>query len=244
MTGLRSRYVERVREATRSLFEDLLQANRRLCLTVAVLGSDREETETLREIDTRSLRWQAEKQSLLELLEAVDLESRRFEEQFVEVERQNSNLATLFAAGHALHSSVEPDSVLQAIQEVVINLVGSEEFAIVRNSEQLEPRALFGITSERLRGLSPKAGIIGRALSESCPLSLPRGVPVDSTGVRVCIPLCSAGQTLGFVLIFGFLPQKNEILPIDHELFSLVGTQAATALYAADLHAAQGRAGV
>ena len=240
MSG-QSRYVERVREATRSLFEDLLQANRRLCLAIAVLGSDRAESEELREIDRRNKRWLAEKQNLLELLEAVERESRTFEAQFVEVERQNSNLATLFAAGHALHSSVEPERVLQAIEEVVINLIGSEEFAIVRNSAELEPRRLFGVTPERLSGLSLESGIIARALADAQPLALPRGVPVDSAGVRVCIPLCTAGSTVGFVLIFGFLPQKSELLPIDHELFSLVGSQAANALYAADLHAARGR---
>jgi hypothetical protein len=241
MSALQSRYVERVREATRSLFEDLLQANRRLCLAVAVLGSDRTESEELRELDRRNKRWLAEKQNLLELLEAVERESRTFEAQFVEVERQNSNLATLFAAGHALHSSVEPERVLQAIEEVVINLIGSEEFAIVQNGAGLEPRRLFGVLPERLSGLSLESGIIARALTDAQPLALPRGVPVDSTGVRVCIPLCTAGSTIGFVLIFGFLPQKDELLPIDHELFSLVGSQAATALYAADLHAGQGR---
>ena len=241
MTGLRSRYVERVREATRSLFEDLLQANRRLGLAVAVLGGDRPQPEELRELDRRNCRWLAEKQTLLELLEAVERESRSFEEQFVEVERQNSNLAALFAAGHALHSSVEPERVLQAMKEVIINLIGSEEFAIVQNNEQLEPRATFGVSAERLNDLSLESGLIARALNDSRPLALPHGVPVDSSGVRVCIPLCTAGETLGFVLIFEFLPQKSEILPIDHELFSLVGSQAASALYAADSHAARGR---
>jgi hypothetical protein len=240
MSPHRSRYVERVREATRALFEDLLQANRRLCLAISVLGADRDEPQ--RELDDlrrKSLRWLAEKQGVLELLEAVDRESRNFEEQFVEVERQNSNLATLFAASHALHSSVEEAQVLQAIQEVVINLIGSEEFAIVSADDAFAPRALFGVTSEKLRGLSVRSGIIGRAVSERRPLALPCGVPVDASGVRVCIPLHVAGKTLGFVLIFGFLPQKSDILPVDYELFSLVGTQAASALYAAELHAAQ-----
>ena len=240
MSPQRSRYVERVREATRALFEDLLQANRRLCLAISVLGADRDEPQReLDDLHRKSLRWLAEKQGVLELLEAVDRESRNFEEQFVEVERQNSNLATLFAASHALHSSVEEAQVLQAIQEVVINLIGSEEFAIVSADDAFAPRALFGVTSEKLRGLSVRSGIIGRAVSERRPLALPCGVPVDASGVRVCIPLHVAGKTLGFVLIFGFLPQKSDILPVDYELFSLVGTQAASALYAAELHAAQ-----
>jgi len=99
----RSRYVERVREATRALFEDLLEQNRRLCLSLALLGQGRESAPPdLGEMD----RFRAEQQSLLELLEAADRETRGFEEQVADVERQNSNLATLYAAGHALHASL------------------------------------------------------------------------------------------------------------------------------------------
>jgi GAF domain-containing protein len=60
--------------------------------------------------------------------------------------------------------------------------------------------------------------------------------------VRVCVPLYAADRLLGLVLIFGFLPQKAEFSQIDHELFSLVGTHAATALYCAELHSSRGRA--
>jgi len=231
-----SRYVERVREATRSLFEDLLEANRRLCLSLSMLGPGRGDApEDYTDIDRRSERWLAAQKSLLELLEGADREAKAFEEQVAEVERQNSNLATLYAAGHALHASLERDQVLAAIQEIVINLVGSEQFAIVLADDALTPQALFGVTAARLAGLSPRSGIIGRALAEGRPLALPRAAPSDATGVRVCVPLVAAGEARALVLIFGFLPQKDELLPLDHELFALVGSQAATALYAAEL---------
>jgi len=240
----RHRYVERVREATRALFEDLLQANRRLCLTLAVLSEDRDAKEhDLGEFSERSVRWQAQQQSLLELLEGAERETRQFADQVAEVERQNSNLATLYAAGHALHSSLNQDDVLGAIQEIVINLIGSEEFAIVLADEQLTVQKSFGVEPSRLRGLTPRSGIIGRARLEARPLSLPRGAPVDATGVRVCVPLVMAGETRGFVLIFDFLPQKGELSALDHELFTLVGGQAGLALHAAELLAAARGAG-
>jgi hypothetical protein len=241
----KNRYVERVREATRSLFEDLLEANRRLCLTLAMLSEDRDaKHQELGEFSERSERWQAQQQSLLELLEAADRDSKTFEDQFAEVERQNSNLATLYAAGHVLHSSLERQAVLGAIQEIVINLVGSEKFAIVLADEKLTPQALFGVEARELEGLTPRSGIIGRAHNEGRPLALPRGAPTDATGVRVCVPLVVGGTTRAFVLIFDFLPQKGEISSLDHELFTLVGSQAALALYAAELNAQRGASGV
>ena len=243
----RIRYVERVREATRALFEDLLESNRRLCLTISLLGKERDvaSREDVGDLNKRSERWRAEQQSVLELLTAIDVEYRRFEEQFHDVERQNSNLATLYAAGHALHTGLDPAAVLSAIQEIVINLIGSEEFAIVQSDEALTAQALFGMQPQDLAGLTPRSGIIGQALEERRPLALMRGMPADVTGVRVAIPLVLGEKVRGFVLIFGFLPQKEDLQPLDYELFSLVGSQAAAALYASELlgRESQARAG-
>jgi hypothetical protein len=242
----RIRYVERVREATRALFEDLLESNRRLGLTISVLGKEMDDAsrEGVTDLNKRSERWRAEQDSVLGLLETIDVEYKRFEEQFYDVERQNSNLATLYAAGHALHSNLDRAAVLSGIQEIVINLIGSEEFAIVGSDEGLTPLALFGMQSQDLRGLTPRSGIIGRARTEQRPLALMRGMPVDSTGVRVCIPLQIGEKTQGFVLIFSFLPQKEELQPLDYELFSLVGSQAAAALFASEIFGRESQANV
>ncbi|HEX6764214.1 MAG TPA: hypothetical protein VF103_02025 [Polyangiaceae bacterium] len=237
MTERRNRFVERVREATRALIEDLLESNRRLRLAVDVIGHDREDlTRQLGPQSSDALRFQAGQAHVLELMEATEREYEQFEAQFVEIERQNSSLATLYAAGHALHASIEREAVVGAIQEVVINLIGSEEFAIV-SADDLTPIALFGVRPDRLRNISPNGGIVARALSGGRPLALPRGVPVDGSGVRVCIPLRVGERPIAAVLIFGFLPQKSELTPLDYELFSLVGSHAATALYCAELHA-------
>jgi hypothetical protein len=242
----RIRYVERVREATRALFEDLLESNRRLGLAISVLGKERDiaSREDVTELNKRSERWRAEQESVLLLLETIDVEHKRFEEQFHEVERQNSNLAALYAAGHALHGSVDRAAVLSGLQEIVINLIGSEEFAIVAADDALTPYALFGMQPQDLAGLTRRSGIIGRALEEQRPLALIRSMPADATGVRVCIPLQIGEKTHGFVLIFSFLPQKEELLPLDYELFSLVGSQAAAALFASELLSPESQAHV
>jgi hypothetical protein len=236
----RHRYVERVREATRSLIEDLLEANRRLWIAIEVVGKDRDELR--REISSfnrQDERFQAQQQQVFEMLAAMQREYKKFELQFVEVERQNSSLATLYAAGYSLHASLARADVLAATQEVVINLVGSEQFAIVDASEELEPLALFGLGTSRLDGVTRKSGIVARAAAERRPLALPSGVPADSTGVRVCVPLCVGDEIVAFILIFGFLPQKSELTSLDYELFSLLGTQAGTALHCANLHEAR-----
>lgn len=191
MTELPSlRQVERVREATRAMFE--------------------------------------------ELRDGIEREHERFQRQFHAIEEQYVSLATLHAANHALHADLKREAVLAAIQEIVINLIGSEQLAIVAADEQLSPQALFGVTREQLRGLDGDSGIIARARQEGRPLALLRDMPSDATGVRVCIPLMLGEEAYGFVLVFGFLPQKEEIGPLDHELFALLSLRAGVALLACE----------
>lgn len=236
MSHLRkSRYVERVREATRSLLDDLLEANRRLCLAIAVLSSSRDDaTREIGDIDQRAKHWQEQQDRLLDLLEAAERESRAFEEQVAEVEQQNSNLATLYAAITALHASLDLRTVVSGIEEIVINLIGSEQFAIVRADDDLTPWSLFGVNAAQLNGLCSNSGILARAAAEGRPLIIPGALPVDTSGVRVCVPLVAESEICGFLLIFGFLSQKTEIVPLDHELFALVGSQAGSLLHYAD----------
>jgi len=75
----RIRYVERVREATRTLIEDLLEANCRLCLTVSVLGEERSDAarEDLSELDKRSERWRAEHEKKSERRRGARCRGRR-----------------------------------------------------------------------------------------------------------------------------------------------------------------------
>ncbi len=48
-------------------------------------------------------------------------------------------------------------------------------------------------------------------------------------------PLHFEGQLLGAVAIFRLLPQKSGLVALDHELFELIATHAARALYCTDL---------
>ena len=49
---------------------------------------------------------------------------------FAEVEQLNSNLANLYVASYRLHGSLARADVLSTLQEIVINIIGSEKFAV------------------------------------------------------------------------------------------------------------------
>jgi hypothetical protein len=179
---------------------------------------------------------QAENARLRADLDRAETAMRRFEQRFVEVEQENSNLAALYAASYQLQASLCRAEVLGTIQEIVINLIGSEEMAILRlgpGNDTLEPLSMIGLDSERLAHLSTRHGMVGKALAAGTPQA--ETTPADD-GLTACIPLVVGGRALAIVAIFRLLPQKVALAAVDLELFALLGRHAATALYCAELH--------
>ena len=64
--------------------------------------------------------------------EMVEADSKDFALRYIEVEEQNENLANLYVASYQLHSTLDPVEVVQCIKEILINLIGSEEFGLSR----------------------------------------------------------------------------------------------------------------
>ena len=82
----------------------------------------------------------------------------------LEIEQQSSNLANLYVASYRLHGSVERSEVLQVIQEIIINLIGSEELGIYELDEKLLAALVEGM---------PPSG--GNALGVDRLIALARG---------------------------------------------------------------------
>jgi len=236
-------YVTHVRDNTRKYIEELLRENARL--RGAAEGATCERDDLRRQVDELRAdlgRREQQHTRLLDLLGAAEHTSREFEDRFVEVEHQNANLAMLYAASYQLHATVRRAEVLLAIQEIVINLIGSEELIIFAVSgDGLDPVASVGVEPHQLARLGDD-DLIGRALAEGTPIIADHPDQRDRHGVTASIPLVIAGRALAVIAIFQLLPQKPALEPLDRELFDLLATHAATALYCADLHDRRGPA--
>ena len=234
-------YVARVRDNTRSYIEELLRENVRLRTAVDAATCERDDLR--RKVDELRVEMghvEQQQSRLLDMLGAAEAASRQFEDRFVEVEQQNSNLAMLYAASYQLHATIRRAEVLLAIQEIVINLVGSEELAIVAVTDDgLAPLASVGVEPHQIARLGADGGLVKRALELAQPQIGDADHP-DPLGVTASIPLVIAGRILAVVAIFKLLPQKPTLDAFDRELFELIATHAATALYCADLHEGRG----
>jgi len=169
--------------------------------------------------------------------EREQAQAQRHEERFAEIEQQNANLAALYAASYQLHTPRRAE-VLLAIQEIVINLIGSEELAVIGFGADGEARALshMGVDPIAVSALRTDVGLIGRALGSGAPATRRIDETVEPDGVTACVPLVIAGKPIGMILMFRLLPQKPRLEPFDHELLGLLATHAATALYCSELH--------
>ena len=238
-------YVRKVREDTQRYAHDLLADNETLRALVASLESEklRLQDQVLRAQQDLA-RYQREQDRLREELRQIEDESRRFSARYAEVEQENSNLANLYVASYRLHGTVERQEVLGVIQEIVANLIGSEEVAVYELNAEAAALSLvgsFGIEPERHRTVPTGAGLIGgTVLSGETYVAAgdrpPDGLPQE-TDLTACIPLKLDGRVTGAIALFRLLPQKAGFQAVDRELFELLATHAATALYCSGLHA-------
>ena len=247
-------YVRKVREDTRRYIQELLAENKRLQEAVSSLDLEKSRAAEHFERQLAVLRdeikfHKSEEDRLRNHLATTEQQNRTFLEQYEDVEEQNSNLANLYVASYRLHGTLSRQQVLDVIQEIVINLIGSEEMAIFEAADHgstMRLVASFGIDPEPYRVIQPGSGggIISRT-AESGTLYVNGGGQAGGSGnvenMIACIPLVLDGKVMGLIAIFGLLPQKPGLQSVDLELFDLLATHAATALYCTGLHARLGQ---
>jgi K+-sensing histidine kinase KdpD len=161
-------------------------------------------------------------------------ENERLRRHCAEVEEENNRLANLHAASCQLHAALGVSEVLQALIEIGINLIGAEVLAVyaydaARNL--LQPIAAEGRPLAEFPAATPDDAFIGRSLATGEPLvagaSSPPGAPLVSVPFRV------RERWIGALVIHRLLPQKSALTPLDTEVFSLLASQGALALFAA-----------
>ena len=175
--------------------------------------------------------------SAVSAMQQALLEGQRYTEEYQRIEQQSSNLSNLYVASYQLHSSVDRATVLKTIEEIVINLIGSEEVAIFEcdDTGRFQVIAAVGLEDWSFAPFRLGEGLIGRHLIDDGIFINP--MPPDGhQRLTACVPLRVGDATIGAVAVFRLLAHKTQLEPLDHELFQLLAVHAATAFYCATLH--------
>jgi hypothetical protein len=162
-------------------------------------------------------------------LATLDEEHARCAAHMRELQDRNTNLVQLTVASQLLCGSSDREDVLNAIEEIIINMIGSEEIAIL---ELLPNEGRVRVTRTRgIDGASPRfAGAV-----EPIRLAISSGRVVIPKGreITAVIPLKMDSTMFGVVAVFRLLEQKPALDALDHELLDLLSRQGAVAIFSA-----------
>jgi predicted RNase H-like nuclease (RuvC/YqgF family) len=235
-------YVFQVRDNTRRYVQDLLRENAKLNEVTVSLEAERLDLERQLLVAQTKLDAQANNRSQLqEKVAEIETENHRFTEQFAEIEKQNADLANLYVASYRLHSTLDRQEVISVIEEIIINLIGSEELAILEHNPNSNWSTVgaFGVEDERLEQIVTEIeagrGAIWKAIAANERFVVSDeslgDLAAPESGLTACVPLILDGEVTGAIAVFRLLGQKQGLEDIDLQLFDLLASHAATALY-------------
>ena len=235
----------------RQFTEELLKENERLRYRLALIEDQKGESHSAnldKEVvwlKERVRELEEEHRKLKDKYQQAEAENKDFAVRYVEVEEQNNNLANLYVASYQLHSTLDFQEVLQIVIEIVINLIGSEAFAICLLDEKTnELRALGHEGSDLFPGMENLSvnvgeGIIGEVVKtgESYFINQsPSKAAVDLAHPLAAVPLKIKEHVIGALVIYSLLKHKTSFSAVDYELFNLLAGQAATAIFSSKLY--------
>lgn len=227
--------------------EELLRENQRLRFRVAALETEHGEatTEEVQRLRAEIHQLTEENRRIQERFREVEEENKDFANRYIEVEEQNNNLANLYVASYQLHSTLDFKEVIQIVQEIVINLIGAEAFAILLLDEKTNDlRAIACEGDDVVPGIENLSARLGEGvLGSVAKTGESYYINQDVEGGRVtlekplaAVPLKIKEHVIGLIAIYKLLQQKDSFSAVDYELFSLLAAHAATAIFSSKLY--------
>ncbi len=231
---------------------DLLKENERLRKTIIELEHEGEvykkaSAEIGHGNDTEALKkelmaMEEEKKKILEKYNRAEAENVDFANKYVEIEHENNVLANLYIASYQLHSTLEVDEVFRVILEIIINLVGAEQFGLMLLDEkknQLQMVAVEGMDLNTVPLIKFNEGVIGEAAKSGEDYYRPdlsQQPTLNPLDPMVCIPMKIKERVIGVLVIYKLLQQKEDFTNLDYELFNMLAGHSATAIFSSKLY--------
>jgi hypothetical protein len=222
--------------------QGLLKENERLRFRVLELEQQQRSEASdsdMQLIKERLLRVETEKQEILDKIGSVERENLDYSNRYAEIEAENNLLANLYITTYQLHSTFEVSEILRIIEEILLNLVGAEEFSLFLRDEggQMVQPIIDDAGDPQVAEVEIKDARIATALGEgqSWIASPDELKQLGETEAKAIIPLLADDDVIGVLTIHRLLAQKDGFSDTDNEIFTLLGGHAAMALCTAVL---------
>lgn len=226
----------------RAFTEELMCENERLRYRVVQLEADQMNSSDTLMNEVERLRLEngqmAQKLEFLDRrFQQVEAENKDFAQRYVQVEEQNESLANLYVASHRLHSTLDSAEVLECIKEILLNMIGSEDFGLFVVDDETHELVRVGYEGDT-GGRPDKAQVtLGEGIEGVVALT---GEPYfsDAEGAepRACVPLKIKERVVGLITLYELLSHKRGLTDLDHQLMELLAGHAASALISSKLY--------
>jgi hypothetical protein len=150
----------------------------------------------------------------------------------------------LLLAARRLESCADRGAVLAALQDILVTVVGSDDFVVLALDD--EGRTMWPILGTGTNGaacgpLLVSDSLVSAALETGrCQIAGPRGVgELPRNGPLASIPLMSWPHTVGALVLFTLVAHRTTLRSVDIELLEFLSSHAATAIQIADLRSAE-----
>lgn len=232
-------------EKGKAFTEELMKENERL--RMRLLQFEKEKMEFHSRTDPKHLnKLLDENRELRERLEKLsarfdetERENKDFAQRYVAIQSQNDNLLNLYVASYQLHSTLNPSEVVNVIEEIILNLIGAEQYFVYMKDDKRKLPII-------LAGEGPEGPIRAKSLSKVDPVLTDvlhngkvyfREEGESNSPHLACTPLKVKDDVVGAISITKLLDHKKEgFTTIDYELLSLLADHAATALVSSNLY--------
>lgn len=233
--------VEMLRQG-RAFTEELMSENERLRYRVVQLEAENMNVPELLMKEVERLR--VENGQMAQKLEfinrkfmKVEAENKDFAQRYVEVEEQNESLANLYVASHRLHSTLDSSEVVECIKEILLNMIGSEDFGLFVLDDESGELIRSGYEGETAAGPGKERIPLGEGTEGVVALE---GRPLFNEEAGrdpcACVPLMIKERIVGVIAIYSLLSHKKGLSLLDHKLLELLAGHAASALISSKLY--------
>lgn len=187
-----------------------------------------------------------EKSLLLSHVHEAEAASTRYSTRYGEMEEELSKLANVYIASYQLHSTLRLPRVVKHLKELLQQLVGARAYGIywADSGKHLHLIASENIDVKKHARLAPGADdpaspVIERAFLTGVPTIAEGELPHHGEGSPAAVvPMHFDDRVVGIIVVYSVFEQKTRFLPVDFELFKMLGAHAASALTGALLFAA------
>jgi nitrate/nitrite-specific signal transduction histidine kinase len=225
--------------------EELLRENQRLRYRLASLETDSVSSDEAQRLREQVAQLAEENRRIQQRFREVEEENKDFANRYIEIEEQNNNLANLYVASYQLHSTLDFREVIQIVQEIVINLIGAESFAILLLDEKTNELKTIAYEGEDvmqgIESISTRLGegVLGTVAKTGESYYVNQDVEGGAITLEkplAAVPLKIKEHVIGLIVIYRLLQQKDAFSAVDYELFSLLAAHAATAIFSSKLY--------